>query len=744
VIFSILALYILKLRSFRKRSNIAKALLTPRRWLVMVADSGVVRRCFRRLNLYLRITRSSFAPLRTQHACSSTSATAGSSGATARLRPDNTAGGPKTSVSITPRNSKGYGEGEQASSSNVGNTPNTHLTGEESDAEGVKTADGLDGVRNTAPIIFRAFQPYKEGEETPLKKLPGTPHISEITGKALEALYARRNKTKLQNSESPVPKISAIEHLRHVEDVASDQSGDFDLSGTQEEKDDRSEPTIEERASPHSAKEEGDEWPRAARKRSTRDTLFEHLRNPKGTQTESIKGLSAKPPTENSKLEEDSAREKSEQHFHQIIRKVSVEDIEQKLQTTAYHSPNVNGVTFMLEELIQRRHVQPQARHYDALILSHCEHRHGSAAALYPILEEMEREKIGIGASTLSAVLKVLSIHPDAVLLSSIMQTISSQWMDPSASDVTYLIVSLVRLSQFELALRHLEHLISTSPPPDNFLHSPIPKYLYTTLLYRLASPAISDHTAILHFLYTLSDHHLLVPSTCIAYILDSASSSLHLDLTLYLWRSHIDTNYIIPNTGLCRNALLTAARASSSELATKAGKALESRAGSKGLEIEEIEMVHEAFRGRMDVLKGRGVMWGLQAVNRLEARMVQLRKKERWKAMAEGRWKNVEDEQAGMAREEEEGRVWREVDEQHARLEKEMKEGRRKRLLEELGSRIDGELDEQRARLEEEIREGERRIAEVEERKSSTEGEVEEQPLKLEDEVQEEEKGRE
>jgi hypothetical protein len=712
----------------------------------MLADSGVVRRCSRRLNLYLRITRSSFAPLRIQHACSSTNATAESSGATARLRPDDSSGGPKPSVSITPSNSQGYGEGEQASSSNVGDTPETQLTGEESDAQGVKTAYGLDGVRNTAPIIFRAFQPYKEGEKKPLKKLTGTPHVSEITGKALEALYARRNKINLQNSEPPVPKISAIEHLRHVEDVAPEQSGEFDLSGTQEERDDPSELTIEERDSPYSAKEEGDGRPRAARKRFTKDSLFERLRNPKGTQTESIKSSSAKPPSENTKLEEDSAGEKSEQHFHQIIRQVSVEDIEQKLQTTAYHKPNVNGVTFMLEELVQRRHVRPQARHYEALILSQCEHRHGSAAALYPILVEMERERIGIGASTLSAVLKVLSIHPDAVLLSSIMQTISSQWMDPSASDVTYLIMSLVRLNQFELALRHLEHLISTSPLPNNFLHSPIPKYLYTTLLYRLASPAISDHTAILHFLYSLSDHHLLVPHTCIAYILDSASSSLHLDLTLYLWRSHIDTNYIIPNTGLCRNALLTAARAGNSELATKAGNVLESRAGSKGLEIEEIEMVHEAFRRRMDVLKDRSIMWRLQAVNRLEARMVKLRKKERWKAMEEMRWGDVEDEQAGMAREEEEGRTWREVDEQHARLEKEMEEIRRKRLLEELGSRIERELDEQRTGLEEEIREGGRRIEkEAEERKSSTEGEVEEQPLSLEDEVQEEEgKGRE
>ncbi len=279
----------------------------------------------------------------------------------------------------------------------------------------------------------------------------------------------------------------------------------------------------------------------------------------------------------------------------EAIRAALVADIEQKLHHTAHHKPNVDGVQFMLSELIKVRNVQPQARHYEALILANCEAHHGSAVAIYPILAEMEREAIGIGASTLSAVLKVLSIHPDAQLLPRIIRTFFSQWIIPSVTNTVHLILCLTRLNQFELAITHLEQLISTSPLISPFLQSPIPQYLYITVLYRLASPAIADHTAILHLLYLLDDNNLPVSNVCISYILDSAAEALHLDLTLYLWRSHIDTNFIIPNTGLCRNALLTAARSGNPELAEKVSRWLESR-GERG--VEELEMVREASGG--------------------------------------------------------------------------------------------------------------------------------------------------
>lgn len=398
-----------------------------------------------------------------------------------------------------------------------------------------------------------------------------------------------------------------------------------------------------------------------ARKHHSKDPLFGQLYNPRGTRTVPRQQLDEKSTLENQKAKKKSHRKPLKPSFYRVIRAASVENIEYKLYFTAKNIPNLAGVRFMLRELIEVRHIQPETRHYDALILANREARHGSADALYPILAEMEREKVGIGASTLSAVLELLSIHPDAQLLTSIIHTFSTQWADTTIADKINVILILSRLNQFEFALTHLEHLISTSPPPTNYLESPIPKYLYTTIVYRLASSSVSDHTATLHLLYLLTDNNLPISNTCISYILDCAAEALHLDLTLYLWRSHVDTNYIVPSTGLCRNALLTAARSTNSELATKAGRVLERRGyenGGIGLQIEELEMVREAFSGDRD----RNV--GFQAVNRVEKRMLELRKMEMEETKTEIErereplgWKHVElldemQERAGMEEE--------------------------------------------------------------------------------------------
>lgn len=406
--------------------------------------------------------------------------------------------------------------------------------------------------------------------------------------------------------------------------------------------------------------------PNDAGKPPSKDTLFARLRNPKLTNAGPRPRASGRPSAEVQSSKWKVAGEEREPQFHRLIRAASVQTIEQKLQHTAHHKPNVDGVRFMLKELIEVRHVKPQARHYEALILANCEARHGSADALYPILAEMERERIGISTFILSAVLKVLSIHPDAQLLTSILETLSGQWATKSGADTIHLILALCRLNQFELALIHLEHLISTSPPPDNFLRSPIPQHVYTTILYRLASPAIADHTAVLYLLYLLTDHNLPISNVCISYLLESAAEALHLNLTLYLWRSHVDAEYIIPSTGLCRNALLTASRNGNAQLARKAGRVLEVRGNSAdgvGLQLEDLEMVREAFAGDKEVKVGA------MALNRITKRMVELRtgeakldkiRRQRERVTMESRDRDAWKEQAKMAQEMEEGRTGR------------------------------------------------------------------------------------
>ena len=341
-----------------------------------------------------------------------------------------------------------------------------------------------------------------------------------------------------------------------------------------------------------------------------------------------------------------------EQSFLSLSGQATTEDLEKKLRHHAHHEHSVDKVQYILQELVSTRHVQPQGRHYEALILSNCEPQQGSVTSLRRALEEMEREKIGIDHLMLSAVLKVLAIHPDAVLLASVLARMAEQWITASPDDTTNAILAYIRLNEFELALHHLTHLITTSPPVDNKLHSAVPQHLYQSFLYRLSSPAISDHTAILHLLYLITEHSLPLSPVCASYLLDNAAASLHLDLTLYLWRSHIDTSYIIPGSGLCRNALLTAARGGSAELATKCGRILEKRGvsegtkdpgfwakwgdkqgGGVGLEIEELEMVAEAYYSDKDEKGNPTIGW--HAVNRIQRRIQEL---ERAPSMARGK----------------------------------------------------------------------------------------------------------
>ncbi len=709
----------------------------------MPAACNVVRRCSYRLHVRLNIGRSSFKPSYVKHACSSTRATnapAESSAPTARLRPNNSSDAQSTSISTKQNASQTYEDGYPPSPKEGENTLDSYSMSREREVHGLKHTNGPDQLATTAPIIRRVFQRYRDEEQKATRHMGQRTRASEINGTDLETSSEQDKEKYLEHFEDrpnaerhPFSDAEDLKHgaldteerasliyspivqLSELEKARPEQKSNWIRFRPKQEQIEGEPATGVERPTlaplskqlqnvqtehintgavrqqttqehfPSMTNEGGDDGLNGAAQPPKKDGLFGQLRNPKGTRTELSTRSSLKSFAKDQESGGEAAVQKGDPRFFKAIRAASVEDIERKLYHTAHHKPDMDGVRFMLKELIKFRHIQPQARHYEALILANCEARGGSAGALYHILAEMEREKIGIGTSTLSAALKVLSIHPDAQLLTNIFQTFSAQWATPSMADTTYMILTFIRLNQFELALTHLEHLISTSPPINNYLQSPIPQYLYATMLYRLSSPAISDHTATLHLLYFLTDNNLAISNTCIFYVLDSAAEALHLDLTLHLWRTHVDTNYIIPSTGLCRNALLTAARNGNAELATKAGRVLEKRGkefGDVGLRIEELEMVIDAF------MEDRGEGPGLEAVKLLYNRMMELRKAEgerdevKWEMEMDMRWREREMEREREERakvEKEDGGKDRGETKERARVEGETAYGGRK-----------------------------------------------------------------
>jgi hypothetical protein len=86
----------------------------------------------------------------------------------------------------------------------------------------------------------------------------------------------------------------------------------------------------------------------------------------------------------------------------------STDDLEDFLKrSTSKNSPKLLTVTAILRVLIGERHVQPQIRHYKALILAHADPRYGSPENVRQLLREMEENGIAADSSTLHAALQV-------------------------------------------------------------------------------------------------------------------------------------------------------------------------------------------------------------------------------------------------------------------------------------------------------------------------------------------------
>lgn len=87
--------------------------------------------------------------------------------------------------------------------------------------------------------------------------------------------------------------------------------------------------------------------------------------------------------------------------------KTSVEALEKELMWIAYNDPHPEPIQNILRFLIREHHKRPKPEYYEALILGHCNDRHGSISAVREILKEMEDYHIEFTATALLGVLKV-------------------------------------------------------------------------------------------------------------------------------------------------------------------------------------------------------------------------------------------------------------------------------------------------------------------------------------------------
>ena len=175
--------------------------------------------------------------------------------------------------------------------------------------------------------------------------------------------------------------------------------------------------------------------------------------------------------------------------------------------------------------------------------------------------------------------LKVLSVHPDYTLQSSVIEFLRKNWFNIDAELHHDIAVGLLRSGQFEMALESLDYMHS------HRVH--ITEWLYDLAIYTLGSAGeLNEAIALLKQRVADGTGHT-VSAAIWSWILDACSSVLHYEGVRYVWMQRVRREYLNPPSGTCLNALHCAARTGDVDLATDVLRVL----GNRGIVFD-----HEVY----------------------------------------------------------------------------------------------------------------------------------------------------
>ncbi|KZF23322.1 hypothetical protein L228DRAFT_282057 [Xylona heveae TC161] len=271
-------------------------------------------------------------------------------------------------------------------------------------------------------------------------------------------------------------------------------------------------------------------------------------------------------------LSGESLASESTEHLYEVLRSAAAQgQYERVLELVNY--------------LVKHRHEEPNLRLYSALLLANVDPNHGIATRITAILDEMSRERIGADSGFYHAALKVLSIHPDHLLRQRVLQEMRQRWFVITVDGRHDIAAGLFRERQIELALNYLDSMRQEGIK----VHG----WLYDLAMYILCDMQEFDQA--LKFIQArVAAKDIDISSHTWYYLLDTASSYYHYDATQYVWKWRVETLHINPPSGVCINALATAARHGDAELATDVFRVLGNR--STHFELHHYEALLEAY----------------------------------------------------------------------------------------------------------------------------------------------------
>jgi len=223
----------------------------------------------------------------------------------------------------------------------------------------------------------------------------------------------------------------------------------------------------------------------------------------------------------------------------------------------------------LVKTLVEGHRAKPNQRLYLALVLANADPDHGSPREVKALLQEMVDLDINPDAAILHAALKALSIHPNYLLRSDILEELHQRWFSLTTDGWHDVIIGLLRDRQLEVALSNLEILRNQGVP--------IASWLNDIIAYTLCDMGELDE-ALKLMRHRISTGEHKISAILWSHFLDAASRSFHHDATLFAWRLRVETGYLNPSSGMCINVLNTAARRRDPQLASEVFRVLDKR----------------------------------------------------------------------------------------------------------------------------------------------------------------------
>ncbi|KAE9986916.1 hypothetical protein EG328_004358 [Venturia inaequalis] len=278
-----------------------------------------------------------------------------------------------------------------------------------------------------------------------------------------------------------------------------------------------------------------------------------------------------------------------------------------RLRIEASHGSMEGGINakMLADHLVRVLGVKPNMRMYSSLILANCSDE-GSVAEVKALIRDLRADGLDLDSSACHDVLKVLSVHPDYILQTEILNYMKSNWFSLTENGWHDVIAMMLRDHQFELAIEKLDRMRSQGMR--------IQAWLYDLIMYKFA--AVGELDEVLRLLkQRIADGEMNISAQLWYHLLDVGSRALHYELTQYIWYRRVQTRYMNPSSGLCVHTLNIAARQGDAQLAHDIISFLEQRPGNS-FDHSHYELLIAAYINAGNLENALAILSVMQTVN--------------------------------------------------------------------------------------------------------------------------------